>query len=632
MNIAPTPSLLAWFQNARFGLFIHWGLYAVPGGIWRGQEMDYIGEWLQARFRIPNADYAGIAKDFDPVGFDARAWVRAAKAAGMRYLVFTAKHHDGFAMYHSPVSPFNIVDATPFGRDPLAELAAACREEGLKLGLYYSQDLDWSHPYGGDPGPDFPKNYGMSWGNDWDFPDHSTKSFVRYFEEKALPQVEELLTRYGDIALLWFDTPVSMPPECSARLVRRVKELQPACLINTRVGHGHGDYGSLGDNQVPAARRAGAWECPGTLNDTWGFKWTDQAWKTPAEVVDLLASLAAKDTNYLLNVGPRPNGTFPEASTQILATVGEWLDAHPGIIHGTTGNPFPADFDWGHLTVTPGTAGRPTRLNFILAPGTVGETRLAGLRETVLRVFDPCESGRDLPFEQASPDADLAELTLPPPPALPAGDALAGLPRVLCAELATSNAPSVDERLIPQNGALRLLAGRAEILRGDGVTGEAVGKVGTDGTLVLDEGRAELRHGLWIDGHLGGDALTWCAWLFQPGRYEVEILSVVRHHGAAWRDGQMVRLTIKSGGGTHTQELILRGAERPSAGGKCFPEGVSPAGAFVLEQPGEVRITLHVLTPPEGDPHAIGIKEISVRASRVSPSIPGHIEAVKDLG
>ena len=152
---AETPKT-QWFQDARFGLFVHWGLYAVPGGEWKGETMGYIGEWLQARFRIPNREYAALADKFNPIEFDADAWVLLAKRAGMRYVVFTAKHHDGFAMYRSAVDSFNIVDATPFGRDPLKELAEACRKHGLKLGLYYSQDLDWSHPDGGDPGLDYP--------------------------------------------------------------------------------------------------------------------------------------------------------------------------------------------------------------------------------------------------------------------------------------------------------------------------------------------------------------------------------------------------------------------------------------------------------------------------------------------
>src|SRR5450759_2976442 len=183
-----------WLQDARFGLFIHWGLYSVLSGDWKGKRMEYLGEWIMSKFRIPNAEYSQLARQFNPQAFDADEWVRLAKATGMRYLVFTAKHHEGFAMYHSKCDPYNIVDATPFGRDPLKELAEACQRHGLTLGLYYSQDLDWHEPNGGDPGPDVVDNFGMSWGNDWDFPNYPVKNYAQYFNAKVKPQIRELLT------------------------------------------------------------------------------------------------------------------------------------------------------------------------------------------------------------------------------------------------------------------------------------------------------------------------------------------------------------------------------------------------------------------------------------------------------
>ena len=213
----------AWFPEARFGMFIHWGLYSIPGGIWQGREMEYIGEWLQSRFRIPNREYETLASRFNPERFDADAWCRTARDAGMRYLVFSAKHHDGFAMFHSRVDSYNVVDATPFGRDPLQELAASCRKFGLKLGIYYSQDLDWHHPDGGDPGPDAPKNHGMSWGNDWDFPEYPVKNFRRYLDGKVIPQLKELLTGYGEISIFWFDCPLTISRSESEEIVALIR-------------------------------------------------------------------------------------------------------------------------------------------------------------------------------------------------------------------------------------------------------------------------------------------------------------------------------------------------------------------------------------------------------------------------
>ena len=526
-------------------------------------------------------------------------------------------------MYHSRVSPYNIFDRTPFGRDPLAELARACREQGLSLGLYYSQDLDWNHPDGGDPGPDFYTNKGMPWGNSWDFPNLAAKRFARYFEGKVLPQVEELLTRYGDIAVLWFDCPVSIPPELSRRLVHRVKELQPRCLVNSRVGHGLGDYGSLGDNQTPAARREGAWECPGTLNDTWGFKWTDHAWKSPAEIIALLVSLAARDANYLLNVGPRPDGTFPAETTRILGVVGDWMRLHASAIQGTEGNPFPADFDWGWLTVRRGSENQPTRLHLILKPPFAAAFTLNGLGERVRRVYDLARPDDDLPFQQAPADLGGAltlhlspdEPTTNPTPPLHAE----ALPRVIVAELATSGEPLIDLRLIPQNGSLRLLAARATVCPGTPAASRDARLVGVGAAGELDYGgaTAKLENGLWLDGHLGGAALAWHAWLPEPGEYAVEIISVSRQHGAPWSDEQTIRLTVTpanaSPADATTLETRLRGTLSPSADSKCFAEGHSPAGTITVAHGGEITVDFRVLAPGPGDQAHLGFKEVIFR-------------------
>lgn len=195
-----------WFKEAKFGMMIHWGLYCLPAGEWKSQRMDYIGEWLQSRYRIPNAEYHPLASAFNPILFNADEWAQLAADAGMKYMVFTAKHHEGFAMYHSQVDKFNIVDATPYGRDVMYELANACARHGIKFGLYYSQDLDWSDPDGG--GYTRPHdNCGMSWTNAWDFPDNASKNYTLCYERKIKPQVKEILTQYGDLCLIWFDTP-----------------------------------------------------------------------------------------------------------------------------------------------------------------------------------------------------------------------------------------------------------------------------------------------------------------------------------------------------------------------------------------------------------------------------------------
>ena len=317
-----------WFREAKFGLMVHWGLYSLLGGEWKNQRMAYIAEWIQSRFRIPNAEYHQLAKAFNPICFNADEWVSLAQDAGMKYMVVTSKHHEGFAMFRSKADPFNVVDATPFGRDVIEELANACARRGMKLGLYYSQDLDWSEPNGGgylSPADNhgLHDNEFMSWTNDWDFPDNAHKNYTECFERKIKPQVREILTQYGDLCLIWFDTPKTISPAQSRELVEMVHTLQPDCLVNSRIGNGLGDYSSMGDNEIPAdARTGGLYETPATLNDTWGFKYYDDNWKSADEVLRLKKHLNERGLNYLLNVGPDHLGRFPVPATEILREAG----------------------------------------------------------------------------------------------------------------------------------------------------------------------------------------------------------------------------------------------------------------------------------------------------------------------
>lgn len=316
-----------WFKRAKYGLMIHWGLYCLPGGEWKGRRMEDIGEWTQQYFRIPNAEYHALTKAFNPVCFDAEEWVRVAQDAGMQYIVFTAKHHEGFAMFKSDVSSFNVVDSTPFGRDVVGELAEACHKHGMKFGLYYSQDLDWSHPHGG--GYKTGKTWcgGKAyWVNNWDYPDDAHKDYSICFEEKIKPQVREILTKYGDLCLIWFDTPCTISSAQTDELYRMVKKYQPDCLVNSRIGNGYGDYSSEGDNALPSGDASELMrEMPATLNDTWGYKPFDQNWKSPEKVLELMKYCNERGTNYLLNIGPDYLGRLPSAACDVLYTVAKMI-------------------------------------------------------------------------------------------------------------------------------------------------------------------------------------------------------------------------------------------------------------------------------------------------------------------
>lgn len=315
-----------WFKKAGFGMMIHWGLYALPAGEWKGRRMpqDIIGEWCQQYYRIPGREYERLADAFNPVLFSADEWAELAVAAGMKYMVFTAKHHDGFAMFKSDVSDYNVVDRTPFGRDVVNELAEACRRHGLKFGLYYSEDLDWHEPDGGG------YTMGHTWcgdkadfTNSWDFP-NAGKDFSRCFEKKIKPQVKELLTRYGELCLLWFDTPVTIKPEQTDELYALVKRYQPDCLVNSRIGNGWGDYTSAEDNEIPDDDKGEAlFETPATMNDTWGFKYSDDNWKSAERLLQIKEHLNSRGINYLLNVGPDYLGRIPAPAEAILREMGK---------------------------------------------------------------------------------------------------------------------------------------------------------------------------------------------------------------------------------------------------------------------------------------------------------------------
>ena len=317
-----------WFREAKFGMMIHWGLYSLLAGEYRGQKSTRTAEWIQSNFRIPNAEYERLAGAFNPIYFDADEWVSLAREAGMKYIVMTAKHHEGFAMFHSECDSYNIVDATPFGRDVIAELSEACCKQNMPFGLYYSQELDWHEPHGGGYFPKCLAVGGLHWTNNWDYPDDAAKNFDICFCKKTLPQVRELLTRYGDLCLIWFDTPKQITPEQSDELYRLVKELQPNALINSRIGNGRGDYRSTGDNGTNETPQTDElMECPATMNDSWGFRYYDNDWRSAEEILALKERLNSRGINLLLNVGPDHLGRIPSSSADILRAVGKGLDS-----------------------------------------------------------------------------------------------------------------------------------------------------------------------------------------------------------------------------------------------------------------------------------------------------------------
>ena len=322
---------MQWFRQAKYGLFIHWGLYCIPAGEWKGKPIPGIGEWIMNRAQIPVKEYEQLATQFNPVKFNADEWAQMAEDAGMNYIVITSKHHDGFAMFHSTVSKYNVYDATPFHRDVIKELSQAAARHHLRVGVYYSQVQDWHEPDAN--------------GNTWDFGSDTDghKDFDKYMNEKALPQVRELLTGYGPICLIWFDTPRGVisgdHADRGQKFLDLARQLQPNTLIDGRLGI-KGDYRSMGDNAIPNEVVHEDWEVPATINRTWGFKKDDTDWKTPEDITFKLVDIVSKGGNYLLNVGPTSEGIIPQPSQDNLRAVGRWLKVNGESIYGAGPTPF----------------------------------------------------------------------------------------------------------------------------------------------------------------------------------------------------------------------------------------------------------------------------------------------------
>lgn len=331
LNVQSQPAdseSMKWFQDAKFGLFIHWGLYSQTAGDWKGRPTTG-GEHFMLYERIPVKEYALIANDFNPTAYDAVKWVKTAKKAGMKYLIITAKHHDGFAMYNSDCSDYNIVKRTPFARDPMKELVEACRKEGLKFGFYYSLGRDWEDP---DVPTNWPTKAGRS--NTWDYPDEDNKDLNAYVERKVKPQLRELLTQYGKIDFIWFDTPEMITAWHSAEIRQLIHSLQKECLINNRIGNRCGDY-AIVEQKLAGKINLKPWEACLTMGKNWGYNRYDTVYKKPSELIRHLTDIVSKGGNLLLNIGPDGKGNFPSYTREGLKAYHNWLAVNGEAIYGT---------------------------------------------------------------------------------------------------------------------------------------------------------------------------------------------------------------------------------------------------------------------------------------------------------
>ncbi|WP_040680570.1 alpha-L-fucosidase [Niabella aurantiaca] len=350
---------IQWWRQAKFGMFIHWGVYSLPGGEWKGKKVGGYAEHLMRKEKITRSEYLELARHFNPVLFNADEWAKAASDAGMRYMIITAKHHDGFAMYPSKASDFNIHDQTPFKRDPLAELSAACKKYGIKFGFYYSHAFDWEHPDA--PGNDWEYNnpggdknlYG---GRNWydQHPELLPKA-VKYVNEKAIPQIKELLTKYHP-DIIWFDTPHKLPFSENLRILKAIRETDPGVVVNGRLARNstrnYGDYLNTADRPAEFAPVPDDpdWEAIPTTNESYGYSRYDNSHKPVSFFVQLLAKAAARGGNLLMNIGPKGDGAIDTKDLTILKGIGSWMQQNGESIYGVKRSPLPLQ-NWGVSTL-----------------------------------------------------------------------------------------------------------------------------------------------------------------------------------------------------------------------------------------------------------------------------------------
>lgn len=347
---------MQWWRDAKYGMFIHWGLYTLLAGEYQGKITPKIAEWIQNTLRIPLAEYKRLMKDFNPTKFDAQAWVSLAKAAGMKYIVITTKHHDGFAMFDTQVNDYSVMH-TPFARDVIKELSEETRRQGLHFGIYYSHVIDWQDPnaYIGDSEELYPRM------NIIDF-DPKTMDRNKYLQGKVLPQLHELLTNYGKIDIIWFDMGEGFSNNNIRTVIKHVRELQPHIVISSRVGDEaveadlHRDmlfdYFTPNDNYFTGQPLSMPWEMAGTTNSSWGFRKDDNSWRSASFIIQSLLATVSRGGNYLLNVGPDTQGIIPMPAAEQLRLAGSWIHTHGTAIFNTQASPFPWNFDWGYVTAT----------------------------------------------------------------------------------------------------------------------------------------------------------------------------------------------------------------------------------------------------------------------------------------
>lgn len=521
---------IAWWRDARFGMFIHWGVYSLPGGEWKGNKVDGYAEHLMRKEKIPRAEYLALAHRFNPTGFNADRWVRLAKQAGMRYIIITSKHHDGFAMFDSDVSDYNVVKQTAWKHDPMKDLSAACKKYGVKFGFYYSHAFDWEHPDA--PGNDWEYNNpggdkGLFGGINWfDLHPELLPRAQRYVREKAIPQIRELITKYHP-DILWFDTPSKLPLSENIAILKAIRETDLNVVVNGRLVRGasvnFGDYKNTADRPAEFFPVTGDWEAIPTTNESYGYSKYDSSHKPVSHFIRLMANAASRGGNLLLNIGPRGDGIIDPRDTTILHGIGQWMQTNGESIYATAASPLPLQ-GWGVST----RKGNKLYLHVFARPAD-GKLYVGGLKSDVSKAWFLANAAKTLPVQRINDNDIMIQLPSQLPDSINTVIVLA-----LKNELRTDSVRYVSSN----TGTTRLLAFDAR-LQGNGF-GYGDGKTAR----------------FYIDGWKNMDQYP--VWEFRTGdaaRYKVLVKYI-----AGSEDGGSYRLEEDGRPGQEKQVMIKKGA------------------------------------------------------------------------
>ncbi len=555
------------FLDIRFGLFIHFGLYSLPAGVWQGDTIPVggIAEHIMRLLKIPKNEYHKIAEQFNPSEFSSKEIVSLAKKAGMKYIVITAKHHDGFAMFDSDYDHYNIKDGTPYGKDLLKELSTECKKQGMKLGLYYSHVRDWDE-----------YNSVTSFMNDWDWSkDDTARQCQIYLDTKVKLQLTELLTNYGDIFCLWFDTPYDIAKNQATEIYDLVKKLQPSCLVNSRIGAGLGDYGVMGDNQVPPGVLSGVWECPATMNHSWGYHQFDTTWKSTKHMIMQLVDLSSKNINYLLDIGPKGDGSIPDESINRLEEIGEWMETNGEAIYGTGPSPWFQELDGCRITT-----GKEVLYITLFNPE-LEKITLYNLDNEIIKI-ESLKDGKPVPFEYSKieiPDLSVLSITVPP-------ELRFEMFPVLRVSIIGSPV-LVDQPTQMSSGNVLLQAGMAKVVRNGGNLEIA----GMDGVIDTNNWPYFATRN-WTST---SDYLEWELNLIEPGNFEVRVVNVstvrdLKTYRSKWNSvyrlpGDLNKVSLEING--EKIQGFIKGTEQVNSIRSVYrPEFVNFIGTMKIDSPG----------------------------------------------